>query len=96
MCSKWHNAEYDVRRFESVDSMVKDFAKLYTTYTDIVSKVSELDKLSNIQAERNRLKFNVASTMQVYTSLSDEFKREFPKICPLCGKENCNEDTLSC
>jgi uncharacterized protein YdcH (DUF465 family) len=96
LCSKWHNAEYDVRRFESIDGMVADFAKLYTAYTDIVSKLSKLDKLSNIQAERNSLKFNVASTMQVYEALSDKFKREFPKVCPLCGKENCNEDTLSC
>lgn len=96
LCSKWHNAEYDVRRFESVDSMVADFTKLYTAYTDIANKLSKLDNLSNIQAERNGIKFNIASTLQVYGALSDEFKREFPKVCPLCGKENCNEDTLSC
>lgn len=96
LCSKWHNAEYDVRRFESVDSMVADFAKLYTAYTDIANKLSKLDNMSNIQAERKSINFNIASTLQVYSALSDEFKREFPKVCPLCGKENCNEDTLSC
>jgi DNA repair exonuclease SbcCD ATPase subunit len=96
LCSKWHDAEYDVRRFGSVDSMVADFAKLYASYTDIVSKLSELDKLSNVQAERKRIKDDMAFTLQVYGALSDEFKREFPKVCPLCGKENCNEDSLSC
>ena len=96
LCSKWHSAEYDVRRFESVDGMVADFAKLYTAYTDIVNRLSELDHLSNLQAERKSINFNIASTLQVYEALSDEFEREFPKFCPLCGKENCDEDTLSC
>jgi hypothetical protein len=76
--------------------MVADFAKLYTGYTDIANKLSKLDNLSNIQAERKSINFNIASTLQVYGALSDEFKREFPKVCPLCGKENCNEDTLPC
>ena len=96
LCSRWHKAEYDVRRFESIDSMVATFTKLYTAYIDIAYKMSKLDNLSNIQAERKSIRFNIASTLQVYDALSDEFKREFPKVCPLCGKENCNEDTLSC
>ena len=96
LCSKWHNAEYDVLRLESVDSMVETFTKLYTAYIDSAYRASKLDNLSNMQAERNSIKFNMASTLQVYNALSDEFKRAFPKVCPLCGKENCNEDSLSC
>lgn len=92
----WHNAHMSLDWFDRVNDMVADFAKLYTAYTDIANKLSKLDNLSNIQAERKSINFNIASTLQVYGTLSDEFKREFPKVCPLCGKENCNEDTLPC
>ena len=92
----WHNAHASLYCFDCINAVVADFDKLYTAYTDITNKLSKLDNLSNMQAERNRIKFDMASTLQVYGALSDEFKREFPKVCPLCGKEYCNEDTLSC
>jgi DNA repair exonuclease SbcCD ATPase subunit len=93
---EWVDASLRVKALENVSTLKDYVAILETEYKDMESIADNLKHYRKIYDERKQMIRDEANAMQKYSDLSSEFKTVFPKVCPLCGKENCNEDTLSC
>lgn len=87
----YNNAEYNLASKPDTTEAEKHLKSLFCREEVIRNLHEHVTKISQLKDKYNYKKFEVASTEQVYESLRDEFKREFPKVCPLCGKEDCND-----
>lgn len=87
----WMDASIGVRSLEGVAELTDYIRILNNEYNDYEEVRQTLSKYSDIYNKRKTLINVEAESMQQVLDAQTAFNSEFPNICPLCGKENCND-----
>lgn len=91
ICNQRFAASKSLCKYAAMDEAAAGIEVLAAKHAKFAERIAALMRLQRMSAEYRAHAADLKYTSRIYKEQEEAFKYRFPAICPLCGKERCDD-----